>query len=69
MKLSQVPRSKRSKAASASDRQRAAMPVLPISDCAHNWVPVKRDIRCEHGRSAQEAIRMGCKSPRSAIKE
>jgi len=32
MKLSQVPRSKRSKAASASDRQRAAMPVLPISE-------------------------------------
>eukprot|EP00983_Pelagomonas_calceolata_P079846 1154883-Pelagomonas_calceolata.AAC.2 len=28
-----------------------------------------RDIRCEHGRSAQEAIRMGCKTPPSAIKE
>eukprot|EP00983_Pelagomonas_calceolata_P065721 1148706-Pelagomonas_calceolata.AAC.1 len=32
-------------------------------------VPAKIDNRCEHGRSAQEAIRMGCKSPRSAIKE
>eukprot|EP00983_Pelagomonas_calceolata_P124989 1161170-Pelagomonas_calceolata.AAC.4 len=32
-------------------------------------VLINKDIRCEHGRSAQEAIRMGCKSPRSALKE
>eukprot|EP00983_Pelagomonas_calceolata_P006438 211663-Pelagomonas_calceolata.AAC.1 len=57
--------------ASEKARKRAKWDLEGCQPCCNgtSLVPVKREIRCEHGRGAQEAIRMGCKSPRSAIKE